>query len=65
MKKFFEEFMIVRFGMYFEIILNKKWLFSCRNTTNYSCTHMLGSSGAYASSPEKFWKMWSVWCVLK
>ena len=48
----------MRFGMYFEIILNKKWLFSCRNTTNYSCMPMLGSSGAYASSPEKFLKMW-------
>ena len=48
----------MRFGMYFEIILNKKWLFSSRNTTNYSCTHMLGSSGAYASTPEKILKMW-------
>ena len=48
----------MHFGMYFEIILNTKWLFSCRNTTNYSCTHMLESSGAYASSPEKFLKMW-------
>ena len=48
----------MRFGMYFEIILNKKWLFSCRNTTNYSCTYMLGSSGAYASSSEKILKMW-------
>ena len=48
----------MRFGMYFEIILNKKWLFSSRNTTNYSCTHMLGSSGAYASTHEKILKMW-------
>ena len=23
---------LMRFGIYFEIILNKKWLFSCRNT---------------------------------
>ena len=30
----------MRFGMCFEIILNKKWLFSCRNTTNYSCTQV-------------------------
>ena len=48
----------MRFGMYFEIILNKKWLFSCRNTANYSCTHMLGSSVAYASYPENILKMW-------
>ena len=48
----------MRFGMYFEIILNKKWLFSCRNTTNYSCTHMLGSAEAYASSHEKILKTW-------
>ena len=46
--------MIDEFGMYFEIIFNKKWLFSSRDMhTNYSCTHMLGSSGTYASSPEK------------
>ena len=24
----------------------------------YSCTYMLGSSGAYASYPEKILKMW-------
>ena len=30
---------------------------------NYSCTHMLGSSGAYASCPERILKMCS-WCVL-
>ena len=49
----------MRFGMYFEIILNKKGYFHVdRNTTNYSCTHILGSSGAYASSPEKILKMW-------
>ena len=51
----------MRFGMYFEIILNKNLLFSCRNTTNYSCTQMRGSSGAYASSPGKILK---VWCSL-
>ena len=34
---------------------------SYRNTTNYSCTHMLVSSGAYASSPEKILKM-IMWC---
>ena len=51
----------MRFGMYFKIILNKKWLFSCRNIhTNYSCTHMLESSGADASSPDKILK----WCSL-
>ena len=45
-----------RFGLYFERILK---LFSCRNTyINYSCTHMLGGSGAYASSPEKKFKIW-------
>ena len=49
---------MMHFGMCFEIFLNNKWLFSCRNTTNYSCTHMLGSSVAYASSPEKILKMW-------
>ena len=48
----------MRFGMCFEIFLNKKWLFSCRNTTNYSWTHMLRSLGAYASSIEKILKMW-------
>ena len=39
----------MHFGMYFEMILSKKWLLSCRNSihTNYSCTDMLGSSGAY------------------
>ena len=26
--------------------------------SNYSCTHMLGSSGAYASCLEKILKMW-------
>ena len=53
----FEKFMIDAFWYVFEVILNKKWLFSCRNTTNYSCTHMLGSSGAYSRSPEKILKM--------
>ena len=48
----------MRFGMYFEVILNKKLPFSCRYTTNYRCTHMLGRSGAYASSREKILKMW-------
>ena len=56
----------MRFGMYFEIILNKKWLYFHvdRNTTNCSCTHMLGSSGAYVSSSEKILKMWcSLVCI--
>ena len=25
---------------------------------NFSCTHLLGSSGAYASCPKKILKMW-------
>ena len=30
---------------------------SCRNNyINYSCTHMLGGSGGYASSPKKILK---------
>ena len=45
-----------RFGMYFEIILNIKWLFSYSN--NYivvRCMHMLGGSGAYDdAAPRKF-----------
>ena len=53
---------LMRFGVYFERILNKKCLFSCRNNyINYSCTHMLRGSGAYASSPVKIAK---IWCIL-
>ena len=56
----------MHFAMYFEIILNKKWLFSCRNTTNYGCTHMLGSSRAYMLALlRNFGKCGAVWCVLK
>ena len=33
------------FGVYFEIILNIKWLFSCGNNyIKYSYTHILGGS---------------------
>ena len=48
----------MRFGMYFEIILKKNGYFHVEIHTNYSCTHMLESSGAYANSPEKILKMW-------
>ena len=50
----------MRFAMYFEIISNKNDYFhvEIHRPTNYSCTHMLGSSGAYASFPEKILKMW-------
>ena len=40
-----------RFGLYFEGILNRKWLLSYRNS-DISATEMLGSSGTY--SPQKF-----------
>ena len=43
----------MRFGMYFEIILNKNGYFHVEIQTNYSCTYMLGSSRAYASFHEK------------
>ena len=40
---------LMRFGMYFQRILNIKWLFSCKNNyINYCCTHILRSSGEYA-----------------
>ena len=29
---FFKHLRLMRFDVYFEIILNRKWLFSCRNT---------------------------------
>ena len=49
----------MRFGMYFEIILNKKWLFSCRNTKPIIVASICrGVQGHYASSPEKILKMW-------
>ena len=48
----------MRCGMYFEIILNKNGRFHVEIQTNYSCAHMLGSSGAYVNSPEKILKMW-------
>ena len=56
-KKVFEKVMIMRFGMYFEITLNKNRYFHVEIHTNYSCTHMPGSSGAYASSHEKLLEM--------
>ena len=43
----------MRFGNYLEIILKKNGYFHVEIHTNYSCTHMLGGSRAYASSPEK------------
>ena len=52
----------MRFGMYFEIILNQK-MAQVEIHTNYSCTHVLGSSGTYASSPEKILKMWC--CLMR
>ena len=43
----------MRSGMYFERILNMKWLFSCRNNDiTYSCTNILGGTGTFASSLE-------------
>ena len=39
---------IINFFGYFQVEIH----------TNYSCTHILGSSGTYASSPEKILKMW-------
>ena len=45
---------LMRFGVYFEKILNKKWLFSCRNNyINYSCTHMLGGYLEYLLAPMR------------
>ena len=53
---------MVRFGVYFDQILSLKNFYKfffklCRNTY-YSCTHMLGNSGAYASCHDKILKMW-------
>ena len=65
-RKFFK---MVRFGVYLDQILSlknfynyhflyKKLKIHVEIHINYSCTHMLGSSGAYASCPEKKLKMW-------
>ena len=59
MKKFLKTvYGLVRFGMYSERIFNIIWLFSCKNNySHYSCTHILGGSGAYANFPEKILKI--------
>ena len=51
----------MRFGVYLDHIFSLKIaIFYIKNLKihvqihiNYSCTHMLGSSGEYASGPEK------------
>ena len=44
-----------RFGLYFEGIVNKIWLLSCRNNDiSYCATDMLGGSGA--CSPRQILK---------
>ena len=43
-----------RFGLYFEGILNRKWLLSYRNS-DISYTEMRGGSGTYA--PRKNFEM--------
>ena len=59
----------MRFGVYLDQILSLKiskiTIFFIKILKihveihiNYSCTHMLGSSGAYAGCPEKILKMW-------
>ena len=46
---------LMRFGVYFERILNKKWLFSCRNNyINYSCMLMLRGKGHMLAPLRKF-----------
>ena len=32
-KNIYFRYMLDAFGVYFEIILNRKWLFACRNTS--------------------------------
>ena len=60
---------LVRFGVYLDQILSlknfKNYHFYIKQLKihveihiNYSCTHMLGISGAYAGCPEKILKMW-------
>ena len=66
---FFKWCSLVRFGVYLDQILSlkyfKNYYFYINNLKihvkihiNYSCTHMLGRSGAYSSCPEKILKMW-------
>ena len=55
----------MHFGMYFEIILNKNGYFHVEIHTNYSCTHMLGSSGHMLAPLKKILKCGAVWCVLE
>ena len=50
----------MRFGVNFEIILNRNGYFHAEIHINYSCMYMMGGSGAYASSPELKKK----WCSL-
>ena len=45
MKIFFENMLqLIRYGLYFERIPNRKWLLSYRNS-DISCTHAMGSGG--------------------
>ena len=56
----------MRFGMYFEIILNKKWLFSCRNTTIIIVARICwGAQEHMLALLRNFGKCDAVWCVLK
>ena len=59
----------MRFGVYLDQILSlkffqnyhflyKKFKIHVEIHMIYSCTYMLGSTGAYASCPEKILKMW-------
>ena len=45
---------LMRFGVYFEITLNRNDYFHVEIHINYCCTYMLGGSGPYASSRRKF-----------
>ena len=61
---------LVRFGVYLDQILSLKIFFlttilyitflkiHVKIHANYSCTHMLWSSGAYANCPQNIFKMW-------
>ena len=60
----------MRFGLYFDITLNRKMAIFMHKHNNYSYMHMLGGSGAYASSPENNLKIWcslvrfgAFWCM--
>ena len=60
----------MRFGKYFEIILNNKWLFLCRNIL-YMYILIIdaricwGVQGHTLVPLVKFLKCGAVWCVLK